>query len=59
MATVEEVLARLDGVEQVSAGWATDKAALVVRSGVVLDEAILNRALAGTAFRVVELERRK
>ena len=39
------------------AGWKTDKATIVARAGARVDVALLDRALQGTGFRVLRLER--
>ncbi|MGQ0614540.1 MAG: hypothetical protein ACT4PV_12465 [Planctomycetaceae bacterium] len=44
-------------MESVKAGWKSDKATIVTRRGVALDQAMLNAALKGTGFVVRRLER--
>ena len=62
MATVEEALARLDGVLSVSAGWLTDQAAVRMSGSLGLSDdemkARMNAQLQHP-FRVVELERKE
>ena len=55
---METALARLDGVHQVSAGWLTDSAVVVMEANKSLTQEQVDRAVAEVGFRVRSLARR-
>ena len=50
-----EALGKLDGVEHVDAGWATNTGIVALAPGKTLDIESAREALAGTGFRVLSL----